>query len=72
MIHEFGHEASGDHLSEEYHDALCVLGEDSVELCEASGVRLIAAGMDHMLNCEEGRRAFKEALCVVLAITAAL
>jgi len=26
LIHEFGHEASGDHLSEEYHEALCVLG----------------------------------------------
>jgi hypothetical protein len=25
LIHEFGHEASGDHLSEEYHEALCVL-----------------------------------------------
>ncbi len=31
--------------------------EDSVELCEASGVRLIAAGVDHRLNCWEGRRA---------------
>jgi hypothetical protein len=26
LIHEFGHERSGDHLSEEYHDALCLLG----------------------------------------------
>jgi hypothetical protein len=26
LIHEFGHEYSGDHLSEEYHDALCKLG----------------------------------------------
>lgn len=26
LIHEMGHEASGDHLSEEYHDALCGLG----------------------------------------------
>ena len=26
LIHEFGHEVSGDHLSEEYHDALCILG----------------------------------------------
>jgi hypothetical protein len=26
LIHEFGHEASGDHLSEDYHDALCRLG----------------------------------------------
>lgn len=26
LIHEFGHQFSGDHLSEEYHDALCLLG----------------------------------------------
>jgi hypothetical protein len=26
LIHEFGHEASADHLSEEYHEALCKLG----------------------------------------------
>jgi hypothetical protein len=26
LIHEFGHETSGDHLSEEYHEALCLLG----------------------------------------------
>src|SRR5438067_5380082 len=26
IIHEFGHEYSGDHLSEEYHEALCRLG----------------------------------------------
>jgi hypothetical protein len=26
LIHEFGHETSGDHLSEEYHEALCRLG----------------------------------------------
>ena len=26
LIHEFGHQYSGDHLSEEYHDALCLLG----------------------------------------------
>jgi hypothetical protein len=26
LIHEMGHEASGDHLSEEYHEALCRLG----------------------------------------------
>jgi hypothetical protein len=25
LIHEFGHQFSGDHLSEEYHDALCLL-----------------------------------------------
>ena len=26
LIHEFGHQYSGDHLSEDYHDALCRLG----------------------------------------------
>jgi hypothetical protein len=26
LIHEFGHQYSGDHLSAEYHDALCRLG----------------------------------------------
>jgi hypothetical protein len=26
LIHEFGHQFSGDHLSEEYHEALCRLG----------------------------------------------
>ena len=26
IIHEFGHEACSDHLSEEYHEALCRLG----------------------------------------------
>jgi len=26
LIHEFGHETSGDHLSEDYHEALCRLG----------------------------------------------
>ena len=26
LIHEFGHQTSGDHLSEEYHEALCKLG----------------------------------------------
>ena len=26
VIHEFGHQYSGDHLSEQYHDALCLLG----------------------------------------------
>jgi hypothetical protein len=26
LIHEFGHQYSADHLSEEYHDALCKLG----------------------------------------------
>lgn len=36
--------------------------EDSVELCEASSVGLIAAGVDHRLNCWEGRRAMEGAL----------
>jgi hypothetical protein len=26
LIHEFGHQYSGDHLSEQYHNALCLLG----------------------------------------------
>ena len=26
LIHEFGHETSGDHLSEDYYEALCLLG----------------------------------------------
>jgi hypothetical protein len=26
LIHEFGHQYSGDHLSEDYHEALCLLG----------------------------------------------
>lgn len=26
LLHEFGHQFSGDHLSEEYHEALCKLG----------------------------------------------
>ena len=26
LIHEFGHQYSGDHLSEDYHQALCQLG----------------------------------------------
>ena len=26
LIHEFGHQYSGDHLSADYHDALCRLG----------------------------------------------
>ena len=26
LIHEFGHQYSADHLSEEYHEALCHLG----------------------------------------------
>ena len=31
--------------------------EDSIELCGRSGAILVAAGKDHRLNCEEGRRA---------------
>ena len=26
LLHEFGHEYSGDHLSSDYHEALCKLG----------------------------------------------
>ena len=36
--------------------------EDSVELCEASGSRLVAAGVDHRLNCKEARRALGQVL----------
>ncbi len=43
--------------------------EDSVELCEASGSRLIAAGVDHRLNCWEGRRAMREALAVTRSLS---
>ena len=43
-----------------------VLFEDSVELCKASGVRLMAAGVDHRLNCEQGRRAYERAFEVVI------
>lgn len=32
MIHEFGHHFSNDHLSSEYHDALCKLGARLVDL----------------------------------------
>ena len=32
LIHEFGHQYSGDHLSEEYHDGLCLLGARLKEL----------------------------------------
>ena len=38
---------------------------DSVELCQASGVRLIAAGVDHRLNDPQARRALREALCLI-------
>lgn len=47
------------------HDEI-VAFQDSVELCEASGVRLISAGDDHQLNCNEGRRAMERALGLVL------
>jgi hypothetical protein len=43
--------------------------EDSVKLCEASGVRLIAAGVDHRLNCAEARKVLEGALRMVLADT---
>ena len=32
LIHEFGHEYSEDHLSSEYHDALCKLGTKMAQL----------------------------------------
>ncbi len=36
--------------------------EDSVQLCGSSEAKLIAAGLDHRLNCEEGRRALARVL----------
>ena len=49
------------------HDEYVPFG-DSVELCEASGVHhLIAAGVDHRLNCAGGRNALAHALWGVLA-----
>ena len=44
LIHEFGHQYSSDHLSEDYHDALCRLG---------AGMKRLA-----MEKPEELRRAF--------------
>jgi hypothetical protein len=38
----------------------------SAELCGNSGARLIAAGEDHRLNCEERRKALDGALCLIL------
>jgi hypothetical protein len=32
IIHELGHHYSGDHLSAEYHDALCLLGSKLAQL----------------------------------------
>lgn len=32
LVHEYGHETAGDHLSEGYHDALCKLGADLAAL----------------------------------------
>ena len=32
LIHELGHEFSGDHLSSDYHEALCKLGADLKKL----------------------------------------
>jgi hypothetical protein len=40
--------------------------EDSVELCGHSGARLIAAGMDHRLNCKQGRESLKQTLCLIV------
>lgn len=37
LLHEFGHEYSGDHLSEEYHRALCRLGAKLAFLAAAPG-----------------------------------
>ncbi len=39
--------------------------DDSIELCGKSEAKLVAAGVDHRLNCDEGRRALREALGLV-------
>ena len=44
----------------------CVPFEGSVELCKTSGIRLVAAGLDHRLNCGEARRALEKALATVM------
>lgn len=43
----------------------CVAFKDSVELCNASGVRLIAAGVDHRLNDPQARLALMDALLLL-------
>jgi hypothetical protein len=40
LIHEFGHEYSGDHLSDKYHDALCRLGARLKQLALTQPERL--------------------------------
>lgn len=40
LIHEFGHHYSMDHLSQEYHDALCRIGAAMVELAAETENRL--------------------------------
>ena len=55
LIHEFGHDTSGDHLSDEYHEALCRLGagmkrlalEKPEELRRFSEVSGLAAEKEH-------------------------
>ncbi len=39
LIHEFGHEYSLDHLSQEYHEALCRIGAAMVEMAARPGSR---------------------------------
>jgi hypothetical protein len=43
LIHEFGHHYSSNHLSEEYHDALCNLGARAALI----GVRQIITGIEN-------------------------
>ncbi len=50
LIHEFGHQASGDHLSEEYHEALCRLG---------AGLKQLALKKPEALRQFEGKEAVK-------------
>ena len=39
LIHEFGHEYALDHLSEDYHDALCRIGAAMVEMAARQAAR---------------------------------
>jgi hypothetical protein len=39
LIHEYGHEYALDHLSEDYHDALCRIGAALVEMAAKQEAR---------------------------------
>jgi hypothetical protein len=42
--------------------------QDSVDLCGHARAKLIAAGQDHRLNCEQSRKALEQTLCLVLCL----